>query len=110
VNQFDALLALDADIHAALLNAGLADRGHYHSTSSAPGTACDVYLDRDVQVLGQFGEVMARRDEMGIRLAGVQPARNGRVVLQLEGGAETWVLVDPVGDDGAISRWAVRRG
>lgn len=110
MSQFDALLAMDADIHAALFDVGLADRGHYHPTPSAPGIACDLYLDRDVQVLGQFGEVMARQDEMGIRLADVQPVRNGRVVLQLASGSETWVLVDPVANDGAISRWAVRRG
>ena len=110
MSQLDQVRLFDAQMHAAFEQAGLSDAGQYFAPGSAEGVPCDAFLDRDVQVLGQFSEVLARRDEMGLLIAGVQPAARGRVLITMEGGAiETWHLVDPISDDGSLSRWAVRR-
>ena len=108
MSELAALYALDADLHAALADAGLGNTGHY----TAPGANFDVpvrgYLDRNVQVLGEFGQVVARRDELSILLEDVpEPAGKGRVYLP--GEATTYSLVEEIGNDGSLSRWAVRR-
>lgn len=108
MSQLSALHALDADLHAALADAGLGNTGHY----TAPGANFDVpvrcYLDRNVQVLGEFGQVVARRDELSILLEDVPaPAGKGRVYLPDE--ATTYMLTDEINNDGSLSRWAVRR-
>ena len=108
MSQLDALHALDADLHAALADAGLGNTGHY----TAPGANFAVpvrgYLDRNVQVLGEFGQVVARRDELSLLLEDVpDPAGKGRVYLPDEG--ITYMLTDEISNDGSLSRWAVRR-
>lgn len=109
MSQLDTLNELDADLHAALADAGLGNSGHY----TAPGANFDVpvrcYVDRNVQVIGEFGQVVARRDEVTILLEDVAtPAGKGRIYLADE--AITYVLGDELTNDGSLSRWSVRRG
>lgn len=108
MSELAAMHALDADLHLALADAGLGNTGHY----TAPGANFDVpvrfYLDRNVQVLGEFGQVVARRDELSLLLEDVaDPAGKARVYLPSEGG--TYSLVEEISNDGSLSRWAVRR-
>lgn len=111
MSQLETLKAMDAELHASMLDAGLADQGHY----TAPGANFDVpvriYLDRDARLLGELGQVVGRHTVMGLLLADVTPAVGGRVFLEAE--ATTYQLVKPaddgVIDDGSMGRWVVRR-
>lgn len=105
-----ALKALDAKVHRALTRAGLADAGMYIPKDATVGEPCMVYVSRAVQVLGDAGQIVAPRDEVGIILDGLsaKPAQGGRVVL--DGTGETLSLAKSLSDDGSLSRWVVRNG
>lgn len=112
MSQLATTRQMDAELHAAMLDAGMADSGHY----TAPGANFDVpvriYIDRAAQVLGEFGQVVGRRIEIGLLLEDVPaPAKGGQVYVPAEGA--TYQLVSqPEGDntdDGSLSRWVVRR-
>ena len=108
-----ALRELDAQIHAAFKDTGFADEGFY----TAPGANVDVpvqcYINRNVQVLGEFGQVVDRRDEMQILIAdGVDIKPAGIVLVEETVGAgvgTNWKLGKKLGDDGGISTWTVHR-
>ena len=111
MSQIDAMKAMDAVLHAAFERIGIADTGTYFAPGGGVGIPCHVYVDRDVQVLGQFNEATARRDEIAICSGPFKAAPKGKIqVALLSGMVETWTLVDPVKDDDSMSRWAVRRG
>ncbi len=107
MSELAAIMALDADLHAALAEAGLGNTGHY----TAPGANFDqpvrCYLYRAVQVLGEFGQVIGRRDEIAILSEDVAAVGKGRVLLPDE--SVTVELGDKVSDDGSMTRWVVRR-
>lgn len=112
MSQLATLRQMDAELHAAMLDAGMADAGHYTASGANVDTPVRIYFDRDAQVLGEFGQVVARRIEIGLLLADVPaPVKGGRVYVPAEDA--TYQLVDqPDGagiDDGSLSRWVVRR-
>jgi hypothetical protein len=114
MTQLDAARLMDADLHAALLDAGLADVGFYTAPGANVATpGVRIYIDRGVQPVGEFGQAVERRDEMSILLADASPDPKGRVFVESAPGSgvgEVWTLVKNVYDDGSVSRWVVRRG
>jgi hypothetical protein len=113
VTELDALRDIDADIHAALEGSGLAGVGFYTAPEANFDVRVRLFLDRNVQVLGEFGQVLGHRDEMRLMLADVpEPKGEGRVLVEATPGSgvgETWQLVKKISDDGSLSRWSVRR-
>jgi hypothetical protein len=109
VSQRDAVREMDADIHAAMRDAGIASDAYYRAPGSAQDAEpvrFDAYLDEGVQVFGEFGQVVMRRDELVIFHGGAEIAQRGRV--EVEGTAYT--LVDRIAGDASQTRWTVRRG
>jgi len=109
MNQRDALRDIDADIHAAIRDAGFASDAYYR----APGAAVDVvpvrldaYLDEGVQVFGEFGQVTGRRDELVLFNGDTPVTQRGTVVVD----GVTYTLVEPTAQDASQTRWTVRRG
>jgi hypothetical protein len=107
MSRLSAMREMDADLHAALADAGLGNDGHYTAVDANFDVPVRCYLDRAVQVLGEFGQVVGRRDELVILSADVEAAAKARVFLPDEG--ITVMLGDKVSDDGSLSRWVVRR-
>lgn len=108
MSQRDALRAIDADIHAALRGAGLASEAFYLPPGAGPGatpTRFDAYLDEGTQVLGEFGQVIARRDELVLLSGGANVAARGTV--EVEG--VNYALLERVAQDASQTRWVVRR-
>lgn len=108
MSQKGALAELDRDIHAALLGAGLADRGAY-TPSGGAAVPCDVYVDRTVQEVGELGQLRANRTEVTYVLSsmgGTMPANRG--VLLVDG--DTFTNTYEISNDGSLSRWLVRGG
>lgn len=112
MTQFDDIQRMDADLHAALADAGMADRGHYTAPGANFDQPCRIYIDRAAQVLGEFGQVVGRRIEMAILAADVDARAKGVVYVPFEGrpGGESFTLVEKVQDDGSLSHWVVRLG
>lgn len=108
MTQRDTLRAMDATLHGALAMAGLADVVGY--TAPGPGGAVTVgvrvYVDREAQVFGEFGQLIGTRTEVKYLLADVVPAKGGRITVD----GETLINDDKVADDGALQTWVVRRG
>lgn len=107
MTQLDAIKQMDADLHAAFADAGLADSGHYTAPGANFDTPVAIYIDRAVQVMGEFGQLVGRRTEIGIVHGAVTPAQKGRVYVPDE--PATYELGDKLTDDGSLSRWVVRR-
>ena len=119
MTQRDALREMDADIHAAMRDAGLASDAYYRAPNATPDAAplrLDVYLDEGVQVFGEFGQVVGRRDELVILHGGAKIAQSGRVVVDatvVDGalvGGTAYTLAERVAEDASQTRWTVRRG
>ena len=105
MSQKAALAALDTSIHAAFAGAGLADSGLYTAPGGETAVACRVYVDRDVQLRGEFGQIVGKRTEVAYLRADVTPVRGGTLVVD----GDTFVNVEPIeGSDGSIDRWLVR--
>ena len=106
--QRDALRALDGAIHNALLGAGLASTALYlppgAPLDSAP-TPMAAYLDQGVQVFGEFGQVVGRRDELVLLPGGAAVAQRGTASVD----GVTYVLQERVAEDASHTRWTVRR-
>lgn len=109
MSQLDTIRALDADLHAAFAGAGFAfDSGVYRAPGivpPTPGTTCRGYVDLGTQVLGEFGQIIGRRDEITFLLPDVTPANKGTVEVD----GVRYMLTDKVSDDEGQSRWVVRR-
>lgn len=103
---------LDIEVHDAMLEHGMAQVGHYTPRGGGASTPVRVYLTREVQVLGEFGQVLTRRDELQILDPGVELAVGGEVAVERfdKSGADPYILQDRLDDDGSVSRWSVRRG
>lgn len=101
------LEGLDATLHAAFASAGMADPGAY----TAPGgeaIPCSVYVDRDGQPRGEFGQVRSPINEVAYVLGSmpIAPVQNG--TLQVDG--QILVNAKEISNDGSLSRWMVRNG
>ncbi|GAB3305648.1 hypothetical protein [Luteimonas notoginsengisoli] len=109
MSQRAFLADLDAGLHAAFAASGMADAGLYLPKDAAPGavpTACRVYVDRDIQTLGETQQYKAGRVEVAYVLADVQPRKHGQLVVD----GDTYFNDDEISNDGSLSRWVVRRG
>lgn len=98
----------DVAAHAAFADAGMADRGQYTPKAGAP-VACDVFVDRSVQELGELGQSRGARTEVVYVLSSMAPtvpAAEG--VLVVDG--DTLTNVYEISNDGSLSRWLVRGG
>lgn len=102
------LAAMDASLHAAFAGAGLADAGLYTPHGADAAVDCSVYIDRNVQPVGEFGQMTAPRTEVVYVLGSmpVPPAEHGRLVAD----GDTLINVHEIENDGSLSRWVVRRG
>lgn len=105
MSQRETLRALDADLVASLKDAGLADDGAYTSKAGGDAIACDVIVQRGVQVFAEGGADIAARDiVVTLFLAQVAPERGGTVVAD----GDTFTLVDVIDSDESRERWTVR--
>lgn len=100
MSQQTTLRQLDAEIMVAMLGAGLADAAIYGTT------ACEVYVDRTAQFLGDgAGQVSGVRTVIAFLLSQVAPVRAGVVTV----GAESFQLVELVSQDESMAAWVVER-
>lgn len=109
--QQDALRELDADLHAAFADSGLAGIAEYRAKgvpATDPATTANVrvFVNRDVQVVGDVGQILARHDEVEVLRADVDAPQKGATLL-VDG--ERFELVDPVRRDESKTTWLVRR-
>lgn len=109
MSQRAALAQMDADLHAAFADAGLADRGLYWPPDAdadfAPFDA-DVYVDRDIQTLGDVRQAVSGRVEVGYVVSPLfKPEQGGRLLVD----GDRYENATVISDDGSISRWVVRR-
>lgn len=110
MSQTSALRDLDADIAAALVDAGLADVATYTPPGGGSAVPCTVYVDRDVQVYGDDQmPVGAPRTLITIFRSDVDaPARLGTVTLTET--AETFKLDEVLKKDESRQQWACANG
>lgn len=108
MSQRAALAAMDARLHAALADAGLADTGTY----TAPGVGatpvpCRAYIDKSLHSTGEYAPTFGPQVTASILRADVAaPAVGGTLAID----GETFVIDAPDesrSDDG-ISVWVVR--
>jgi hypothetical protein len=109
VGQSATLRALDADIHAGLVAAGLGDTGTYTPPSPPGGAAFTVRVLRDDIQVDTFGEnraVASTRTEVVLYQAdfATPAARGGSLVVD----GATLVLEALVEEDQSITRWITR--
>ena len=62
-------------------------------------------IDRSALVLDARGIVMEDRCEVGLIVAEVGEGERGAQVVAEAFPTETWVLMEPIGNDGSESRW-----
>jgi len=90
-----ALAALDARIVRTFKATGVAD------SATLNGAACDVMIDRNVQVFGDNGEIVGPRDVATFLRSEVAPMRGGMLVV----GSDTWTLEKKTTQDESLSEW-----
>lgn len=110
MSQRAFLAELDTQLHVGFIGAGMADAGAYTPPPPADPIVvdCRVYVDRDVQTLGDTRQFKAGRVEVVYILGSmaVSPAAKGRVVVD----GDTYANGEEISNDGSLSRWVVRRG
>jgi len=89
----------------AFLRSGQADSGIYTAKGGTPGTDpnCTVMIDRGVQVLGEFGEVVGHRVVANFLRAEVTPEQGGTLTV----GTETWTLEKKTSEDESLSEFVL---
>jgi hypothetical protein len=100
MSQASRLASMDARLVRAFSRSGLADAATLNSI------ACDVMLDRNVQVLGQYGEVTSVSASATFQLSQVTPARGMTLVV----GSNTWTLEKKLSGDESIAEWVLNDG
>lgn len=108
MTQFDALRDMDAEIHSAFSDAGFAFADGVYTplgVGAVPVDAVRGYLNRGVQVLGDFEQVVDRRDEVELLRSNVSFVKGA--TIDIEG--DRYVLDARVDEDESKSVWAVRR-
>jgi len=105
--QQDALRAIDATIHAAMVAVGLADSGQYQGSTGA-AVPCRCYFDENQSDFGEdVAPVAGAKCVLGIFLADVpNPQRLATVTL----GGQVWTLSKQVAIDQSMATWVVTRG
>ena len=108
-----SLDALFASAHAAMASAGADFFGALTASYTPPGgsaSACSVFITQNVQVLGEFGEVVSKADEAEFDLAAVTPAHQGALTITSGTLSGTDYKLDKeLENDGVSSRWRLRR-
>lgn len=84
-----------------LLFADFGVPAHYQAGAAAP-VPCTVLVDRNVEVYGDLGQVIARRQALTFQAPQVPAPGRGAVVVEQGGAARTWTLDRVIEDDGAI--------
>ena len=110
-----ALKMLDATIHRQMVAAGLAEgpaRAQYMPADGGAAIPARVYVDRSMQQAGELGTVTGARTIIGILREDVpEPRKGSLIVIQGEGGSETFELEEKdAAQDESMSRWVVIRG
>lgn len=108
MSQLAALRDLDARIHKAFASVGLAfSDGVYTPPAAGAPSVLGVcgYLNRGVQVLGEFEQVVDRRDEVELLRSTASPAKNGWIDVD----GDRYVLDARVAEDESRSTWVIRR-
>lgn len=105
MNQVDRLRSMDARSARAFRGSGLADAGIYTPAIGQP-INCTVIIDRDVQTVGQEGEVIGQKTIGTFRLAEVTTARGETITVD----DETWTLESEIKSDRSISAWILNPG
>lgn len=106
MSQSAFLQALDNALHTAFEAAGLASAGLYTPPDASSAVPASVYIDKDIETIGDLRQFKAGRVEVVYVNWSVAPAQNGK--LEVEG--ETYVNGKELSNDGSSSRWTVRRG
>jgi hypothetical protein len=111
VSQKAFLADLDESLHAAFSATGLADSGVYTPPGAAQDfvpLACQIYVDRDVQTLGDTRQFKAGRVEVVYVLGSllIGPTQHGKLAVD----GDTYINDVEISNDGSLSRWQVRRG
>ncbi|HDS1631583.1 hypothetical protein N7676_00370 [Stenotrophomonas sp. GD03993] len=107
MNELDFLRDMDATIHGAFSLAGMVSTSKV--TSEKSGTVTDgvrVYVDRDVETIGELRQFVSGRVEVSYLRADIEVEQGDRV----EVAGEVFVNMKKLSDDGSRSRWLVRRG
>ena len=103
MSQRTRLAELDADLHEAFADAGLADEGTY----TAPGVGavpvpCRVYVDKASQLAGDYAATYGPRTVITLLRADVPaPAEGG--IVNVDG--ETFALRSRIEADDGITSW-----
>jgi hypothetical protein len=104
MSQRAALRAMDAQIMAAFVDAGMADPATYTAPGGGAAVACQAMVDRDVRLYADAGaDVATAHVVVTLFLAEVSPARRGTVVVD----GDTLVLDELLDQDESRSRWTV---
>ena len=106
MSQRAFLQELDADLHAAFADAGIAETAFY-TDATIIAKSCRVYVNRDAQTTGEFGEVSGPRVVCEIFRADVASPKAGATLILDD---ESFVLDAKFSEDESLSRWVVRRG
>lgn len=106
MSERDFLRQMDATIHRALAIAGMVSTATVTSAKSGAVTeGVRIYIDRDVETIGDLQQFVAGRIEIAYLRADVEPEQGDRVEVD----GEAFVNVKKLSDDGSRSRWLVRR-
>jgi len=106
MSERDFLRQMDATIHGALAIVGMVSTATVKSEKTSVVTAgVRIYIDRDVETIGDLQQFVAGRVEIAYLRADVEPEQGDRVEVD----GEAFVNVKKLSDDGSRSRWLVRR-
>ncbi len=106
MSQRAFLSQMDACLHASFTAAGMADLATYTPPDGGPAVPCQVYVDRDSEMIGGLRQFVAGRVEIAyVRTDNFRPVQKGRVLVD----GDIYVNAELVSDDGSLSRWLVRR-
>ncbi|HDS1654981.1 TPA: hypothetical protein QEL76_002941 [Stenotrophomonas maltophilia] len=107
MSELEFLRDMDATIHASLALAGMASTAKVTSLKTGAATeGVRVYIDREVETIGELRQFVAGRVEVSFLRADVEPEQGDLV----EVGGEVFVTSKKLTDDGSRSVWLVRRG
>ncbi|MCU1041301.1 hypothetical protein [Stenotrophomonas maltophilia] len=114
MSEAEFLRDLDASLHAAFAVAGMASIGTHTAKKDGAVTAnVRVYIDRDVETIGELRQFVAGRVEIAYLRADVEPEQGDRLEVGVAGnglGVEVFFNSKKLSDDGSRSRWLVNRG
>ena len=114
MSEVEFLRELDASLHAAFAVAGMASTGTHTAKKDGMVTAgVRIYIDRDVETIGELRQFVAGRVEISYLRADVEPEQGDRLEVGVAGrgaGVEVFINAKKLSDDGSRSRWLVSRG